>query len=174
MLAFAPTLALDSEWGRQRIETEVRLSRDRVTLRGLDARIDAGLLQAFMPVELDGRLSVLFDELVVRRDRLGAVSGRLVWQDAAWRAASGVRALGTYAAEVSSPGPGHFECRVQTLAGPIQVAGVASLAGEGYAVDLEIRPPPGASDPELARALSLVATPRENGYLLRLSGERRR
>ena len=30
------------------------------------------------------------------------------------------------------------------------------------------------ADPELARALSLIATPRENGYLLRLNGELRR
>ena len=174
LLAFAPRLALRSEWGPQRIETEVRPGRDRVTLRALDARIDAGLLRAFIPIELAGRLSLVFDELVVQRARVEAATGRLVWQDAAWRAASGVRALGTYAAEVSSAGPGDLQFRVQTLAGPIQVAGVASLAGQRYAVDLEIGLPPEMADPELARALSLIATPRENGYLLRLNGELRR
>lgn len=174
LLAFAPRLALHSEWGPQRIDTEVRLGRDRVTLRALDARIDAGLLRAFIPLELAGRLSLAFDEFVVQRHGVGAADGRLVWQDAAWRAASGVRPLGTYAAEVSSAAPGNLEFRVQTLAGPIQVAGTASLAGERYAVDLEIGLPPGMADPELARALSLIATPRENGYLLRLDGELRR
>ncbi len=171
LLTFSPRLELRSDWGQQRLSAQARLGSERMSLSEVDARIDAGVLQQFVPADLGGQVSALFDDLVIEQQQVQSANGRLVWQDASWRASTGVRSLGTYVATIESSTAEQLEINVETLAGPLQVAGTATLQGRRYDLDLQLAPAVVGSDPELERALSLVASPSENGYRLRLDGE---
>ena len=92
-----------------------------------------------------------------------------MWRDAAWQSPRGARPLGSYVVELTTPADGEVAGTVSTLTGPIEVSGGAQLRDGRYAVDARIGPA-AAMDPELQRALSLIAAPEENGYLLRLDG----
>lgn len=170
LLTLSPTLRLESEWPTQRGSLRARLAGSQLQIRDLDAVVDAALIQYALPVSVSGRLELVFDELVLDRQQLTSARGRLVWQDAAWQPLSGPRALGSYVAEIASPADGKVEAQVDTLSGDVEVAGTVELSGQRFSTDLRIAAERGALDAELAQALSLIATPEENGYRLRLDG----
>jgi hypothetical protein len=60
---------------------------------------------------------------------------------------------------------------VTTLSGIVSAEGTLALNQQRYEVDLEVEATSGTLDAELAHALSLIASPSENGYRLRLDGE---
>ncbi|MEM1404465.1 MAG: type II secretion system protein N [Pseudomonadota bacterium] len=169
LLALSPKASVDSTWGDQRLSASVSSSRDEVQLINLDVSLNAAILRQFLPVDVEGRASLLFEELTVTPTSVKSAEGRITWQNAAWHSASSRHRLGSYVALVTSPGEGLIETRVDTLAGPVTVSGGGSGSMDAYEMELlidsEERMPQ-----ELSRALSLVATPEENGYLLRLSG----
>jgi hypothetical protein len=169
LLTLAPRVRIETQWGRQRLVLRARQRGARVTVSDLDGSVDAALLRQLLPVGLRGRLGLQLSSLVLEPARLVSAEGNIVWQDAAWESVSGVGRLGSYAARVSSPAEGVVEARVETLAGPVTATGSLRVDGQRYAVDATVESR-GAMDPELAQALSLVAVPRENGYLLRLDG----
>jgi hypothetical protein len=183
LLSFAPSVKVDSLWGDQRGSLELRLSKDGLALRRVDINVDAGLLKQVLPVELKGRLGMLFDDLLLSPTRVLRADGRLVWQGAAWESPTGLRVLGNYAATFTTSGtapgttPGttptdqQITASIVTLSGPVVAEGTASLNQQRYAVDLLIQSSAQGFDPELAQALSLIASPAENGYRLRLDGE---
>jgi general secretion pathway protein N len=169
LLRLSPRLRLRSEWGQQRLALRARRAGDALRLSRVDATLDARLLQQVLPVDLRGRLAMQLDALEVTQAQVRRAEGRVVWERAAWASVSGLHALGTYAAQLSTPASGTVEAQLQTLAGPIDVTGTARLTAERYAIDARL----GSAaplHPELSRALALVATPGENGYLLRLDG----
>jgi general secretion pathway protein N len=169
LLRLSPRLRLRSEWGQQRLALRARRAGDALRLSRVDATLDARLLQQVLPVDLRGRLAMQLDALEVTQAQVRRAEGRVVWERAAWASVSGLHALGTYAAQLSTPASGTVEAKLQTLAGPIDVTGTARLTAERYAIDARL----GSAaplHPELSRALALVATPGENGYLLRLDG----
>lgn len=170
LLTAAPRVSLQSRWGAQRVSVDLRRRGTTLTLRDLDASVDARLARQLLPVALRGRVSAQFEELVLEGQDLRRADGRLVWQEAAWNSGAGISALGSYAAIVESSADGELAATVQTLAGPVRVNGTVSLSGDQYRIDARIESD-GPMQPELQRALSLVAVPQETGYLLRLNGD---
>jgi hypothetical protein len=170
LLTLSPALHLESEWSTQRGSLRVRLAGSQLQVRDLDAVVDAAVIQQALPISVSGRLELLFDELVLEEQQLISAQGRLVWQDAAWQPASGPRNLGTYVAEITSPGDGELEAQLDTLSGSVQAQGSVVLVGQRFSTDVRVAAASGALDAELAQALSLIATPEENGYRLRLDG----
>jgi hypothetical protein len=171
LLRLSPTVQLRSEWGSQRGTLLAEQHGEQILLRDVDISFDAGLLRQLLPVELSGRIGLLFGELVLSPDRLLRADGRLVWQSAAWDSPRGRRGLGSYAATVTSPGDEQVNAIVTTLSGIVSAEGTLALDQQRYEVDLEVEATSGTLDAELAQALSLIASPSENGYRLRLDGE---
>lgn len=172
IFSLVPKVALSSAWGDQRAAMTVGIGRETLRVSALDMNVNAALLKQALPVELQGRLSLLFDELLVAPPHsLLRADGRLVWQGAAWASPSGVRVLGNYAATFSSPALQRINVQIETLSGPVVATGTVSVDDQRYAVDLYLESQGQAFDPELGRALSLIASPEENGYRLRLDGD---
>ncbi|MDP5052622.1 MAG: type II secretion system protein N [Congregibacter sp.] len=171
LLGFAPLLKLHSVWGDQRGSLELRLRKDALALSSVDVNVDAGLLKQVLPVALKGRLGMLFNELLLSPTGVLRADGRLVWQGAAWESPKGLRILGNYAATFTTPNDQQINVQIVTLSGPVVAAGTVSLNQQRYSVDLLIESSVQELDPELAQALSLIASPAENGYRLRLDGE---
>ena len=169
LLSLSPRAQIDSTWGDQRLSASVSASGEEVRLSDLDASLNAAILRQFLPIDVEGRASLLFEELTVTPTTVKSAEGRITWQNAAWHSASSRHLLGSYVALVTSPGEGLIETQVDTLAGPVTVSGTGSGSMEAYSMELLIDSEERMPE-ELSRALSLVATPEENGYLLRLSG----
>lgn len=171
VLLGSPRLVLTMDWGSQRGTLQARLSGDRVELSELDFALGANIVKQLLPVAVDGRLELLFDELILEGSQVRAANGRAVWRDAGWLAADGRRPLGTYAATLSTEGAGAqsaVNVDIATLAGGVQAEGQGQLGQQRYG--LELRLSGDALEGQLAQALALIATPAENGYLLRLDG----
>lgn len=171
LLRLMPSVQVNSVWGDQRANLELQLHGDKVELRSVDMNLNAGLLKQVLPVELQGRLGALFDEITLSADNLLRADGRLVWQDAAWLSPGGRRVLGNYVAEFTSPAEQQIQATIDTLNGPVVATGVVTLNQRRYAIDLFVESSGQEFDAELAQALSLIASPEENGYRLRLDGE---
>ena len=175
LLTLEPAISLQSNWGSQRIELLVARDGSVTRLRQLDANLSAGLARQFAPVALDGRLNLVFDELSFADDQVIAAQGRVVWQDALWLAPRGARPLGTFAGEVTTTDAGDepsiIELAVTTITGPVFATGNASLSATRYSTDILLSGGDRALDADIARAISLLASPEDNGYRLRLSGD---
>ncbi|MFK8040729.1 type II secretion system protein N [Congregibacter sp.] len=171
VLSLSPKVNLRSVWGDQRGTLDLRIEGEALAIQNLDVRVDAALLKRVLPIELSGRLELLFEELLVTRRDVLAADGRLVWQSAAWLSPQGVRVLGSYVATIASPAPRQLVADIVTLSGPVVAAGEVDLDRERFNIDLFIESSAQALDADLAQALSLIASPEENGYRLRLDGE---
>ncbi|WOJ98419.1 type II secretion system protein N [Congregibacter brevis] len=171
VLTLSPKVNLRSAWGDQRGTLDLRIDGDALAIQNLDVSVDAALLKRLLPIELSGRLELVFDELLVTRRDVMAADGRVVWQDAAWQSPQGVRVLGSYVATIDSPAPRQVVADIVTLSGPVVAAGEVDLDEQRFNIDLFIESSTRALDADLAQALSLIASPEENGYRLRLDGE---
>lgn len=171
LLRLAPRVELQGEWGDQRFSVVTVVSRDALKLHDLDASFAASIAKHWLPVELSGRVSVVFDRVTVKAESIEDVAGRVVWQGAAWRSPRGERPLGDYVALLTSAETRAVDIAVDTLAGPVVATGGARVAPASYSTNLTIAARAGALDAELAQALSLIASPADNGYLLRLDGQ---
>lgn len=170
LASFSPRVAVDSQWGQQRLAMRVRRSGGaQFSLRDVSASVDARLAQRWIPVELRGRVEAQLARLEVVDDIPVAVQGTLTWQGAGWFGPTGPRALGSYVAQLATEDEGRIVATISTLAGTLRAGGTVTLEAGRYAVDARLDPQ-GPVDPELEQALSLVAVPDENGYLLRLNG----
>lgn len=171
LLVLAPRLTLQSQWGVQGIAGQVTLRGERdLELADVDAFLPAELLRQFLPVELSGTLSLQARSLHISDGLPVAAEGRLVWQEAGWRAGPSLRPLGSYALDFGQLPGEALVGQVITLSGEVQAEGSVELDGRGYVVDVVLAGP-GLADPQLAQALQLVATPREDDYRLLLRGE---
>ena len=171
LLRLAPRVDLESTWGTQRAALSLTWQARRVVLQRIDASLDAELVRTVAPLAVDGRLSLLLDEVIVDGDMLRAAEGRVVWQDAVWQTQGGARPLGSYAVILSTTAPGRVAARVETLAGPVFANGSATLDARRYEVALRIDGGGRALETDIDSALRLFATPQEDGYLLRLDGD---
>ncbi|GAB5414799.1 MAG: hypothetical protein Cons2KO_24020 [Congregibacter sp.] len=171
LLTGTVAMHVTSDWGRQRGEAQLRARGDALEIDALDASFDASLIKQALPIALGGRIELLFPSLVFDGQNLVGADGRALWRKATWMSASGRQALGDYALTVQTSEIGNIELIVETLTGALQVAGEGQLNEGRYDLSLRIESPESPMDPNLQQALSLIATPTENGYLLRLSGD---
>ncbi len=171
LLSLSPRVELDSEWGRQRLNTQLILhSGDELELADMDAVLDAELLRQYLPVSLVGSIALQFNRLVLLDGLPREAEGRLVWQDGGWHSPQGRRGLGTYAVDVSNEEAGGIRGDIVTLAGDVVATGQAVLKNNGYELEVLVSGA-GLEDPQLRQALQLVATPEDGAYRVVMEGE---
>lgn len=171
LLALMPTVDIQSEWGQQRIEANVRVypSGD-VLLRDVRSSFSASLVKHFVPISLRGTLSLEAPLLKFTDRALAEGGGRLIWRQAFWRGVRGSQPLGDYQLDFSIPAPATGNARVKTLAGPIRIEGGLDVEGRSYAVDASLTSDE-VIDSELSAALLLMAAPVDGGYRLKFNSE---
>ncbi|MEO1080501.1 MAG: type II secretion system protein N [Pseudomonadota bacterium] len=170
LLALAPRISLNSDWGAQRGSASLEWRPGRVVVRNLDANVDARLLRTLAPLAVEGRVSLQFQNLVLRDGLPAEAEGRIVLQDARWNAPQVDHTLGSYVAEIEGDAREELRARLDTISGPVPARGSITLADTRYELDIQIGDADTRLATEIARALELFATPTEDGYLLRLGG----
>lgn len=171
LLMLAPRLALESRWGSQSLATTAVLrGQGDVDFSGLQAALPADLVRQFVPVNLAGTFSLQFDQLQLRAGLPTAGKGRLVWQGGGWNSPTGPVPLGSYAMDIDQAPEGALQGQVITLAGVVTAQGGAELEGRTYRVDITVQSDAGL-DERLQQALSLVASPVDRGFRIKLEGE---
>lgn len=171
LLSLSPTLEVQSHWGTQRLSARVTLHGEQdLDVSDLEATVPAELAQQLLPVALGGTVSVQVAELQLRDGLPQEARGRLVWQGASWHSVGGVLPLGDYAADFRQEPGQALHADLLTLAGSVEVSGAVRLEQRHYEVDARVAGA-GLQDRELQQALSLVATPEDGAFRVRLEGE---
>lgn len=171
LLTGALAADVKTEWGAQRIEARLHKRGNIVHLQELDASFDAALIKQALPVAIEGRIELLFPTLSIDEDRVTEAEGSAVWRNAAWTSSSGRQNLGDFVLRANTPQPGVIDLRVESLSGNLNIEGEGQLLEDRYTLELLISSPGLSMNSDLQQALALIATPTENGYLLRLDGE---
>jgi len=171
LLTFRPRLELSSQWGRQRLDGELVLRGGAdISVHDLSANLSAELIRHYLPVALEGDLSLQFATLRLRDGMPYHTDGRLVWQQAAWLSPAGARPLGAYAVELQQAEDAVLNGQIITLSGPVEATGSLQLSGKDYRVEVLV----GSDEPldgQLRQALSLIAVPEGDGYRVDLQGQ---
>src|SRR6056297_946378 len=156
LLRLSPTVRWHSQWGSQALQGRVRW------------------LGGLLPVTVSGRFSGLLSDILIDNSRLVRLRGQVSWRDAVWRDGDKRFSLGSYALDFrpGRNGSGNDGTRgeVITLEGPLLAGGEVTLSAAGHfalALTLSSEEPIAAP---LERALSLVAAPQNDGFLLQLQG----
>ena len=171
LLLLSPSLSISSRWGQQQVSGELTISGSRdVRLADFEANVSAGILQQFLPVALAGELSAQIETLTISDGESREASGTVVWQRGAWISPQGLQGLGSYAIDFTQDDQSPLSGKLITLEGPITADGSVQLTGRAYNVDVAVGSET-AMDPQLQRALSLMARPVDDGYHLVLQGE---
>jgi len=174
LLLLTPRVSVKSHWGEQLLSADVTyLGPDHLRASNVEARIDAGLLQAFMPVSLDGALVFDLKNAEIKQGVPLTLVGRVVWEDGVWLSPQGSVPLGTYAID-SDQVDEKVQATILTITGPLQADGLMTLnyvdEGARYDLALELGSEKGMN-PQLEEALSLMAAPIKGGYRLALQGK---
>ena len=170
LLSLGPRIAVESQWGEQRIEAELVYRSPRsMELTDVDAVLSAALVRQFVPLELSGSFSLLLPHLVVEDGMPLEGAGRVVWQNGGWVSPQGRRPLGSYAMDFEQLAGSALLGEVVTLSGELQASGTVSLDGRDYAVDILLGGR-GLEDPQLQQALQLVAVPDGDRFRVKMSG----
>lgn len=172
LLALAPTLRWQSQWGNQQLQGQARwLGGQSVELADLEFGVDADVLRRFLPLTVSGRFSGLLPTVAVEAGRLTGLRGQVTWRDAVWHEGDRRFALGSYAVEFAPGADGAVSGDVITLQGPLRAGGNLTLSRDGafsLALALDSEAP---LSPPLERALSLMAVPQDGGFRLQLEGD---
>ena len=174
LLLLAPRVSVSSRWGEQLLRADLIYSgTNHLRASAVEARINAGLLQSFLPVTLDGTLVISMDSVEVKRGIQLVMDGRLVWENARWLSPDGAVRLGSYAVN-SRQVDRDIQADILTLTGPLLADGSITLSHAAetprYELTVDLTSE-GSMDPQLQQALSLMASPTSAGYRLVLQGQ---
>jgi len=171
LLGLSPVIALESTWGKQKLNAEVRITgAQSIELSNLDALFSVQLMRQFLPLAVEGDMSAQFDELRFHEGFPTHAVGRIVWQRAAWQSAQGTAPLGTYAVNILTDSSGAMQGEVVTVTGEVIANGTVELKGSHYFIDILVGSKSGL-DEQLKQALSLIAQPRPEGYRVAFDGK---
>ena len=141
VLGLRPRVELTSEWGGQRLRAVLRYTGPRsLGIEALRAQFDVRFIRQVVPLYVGGLIRLDFADVEFQDSTFQSGGGEMVWQDAVWTANTGDVALGDYSLVVGAVG-GELSGRVETLRGPLQVAGELQLSGNRYSVNLALSGP---------------------------------
>jgi hypothetical protein len=161
---------LRSSWGSQKLDigAGIELNGD-VTVSDASIRADISWVRNLLPLFIAGDLNADIETLRVSASGTPVfISGRVVWEDAAWQAVGGDVSLGTYAVDIATDDQG-ISGKVVTLKGALELNGEFTLQGNRYSVTADLSGA-AARNEAFQQAIALMAVPTESGYRIDLSG----
>ena len=169
-LLWGDLIRVKSDWGNQRVDvTASPALNGSLQLNETELRIDLGWLRELLPLYVGGQLRADIESLSITANGTPtSVNGRLVWENAAWRAIGGDVSLGSYAVDITTTDAG-IRASVITLKGALQVDGAVTIAGDNYRVMANLSGP-AARNEAFQQAIALLAVPTSSGYRIELSG----
>ena len=169
-LLWGDLIRLRSDWGNQRVDVAARPALNgSVQVNEAELRIDLGWLRELLPLYVGGQLKADIESLrITAEGSPTSANGRLVWENAAWRAIGGDVSLGSYAVDITTTDAG-IRASILTLKGALQVDGSVTIAGDNYRVMANLSGP-AARNEAFQQAIALLAVPTDSGYRIELSG----
>ena len=169
-LFFGDVIRLRSDWGSQTVDVSVSPALNgSFDVNDAQLRIDLGWLRQLLPFYVGGQLKADLASLTFTSDgRPTTANGRVVWENATWRAVGGDVSLGSYAVDVTTSDAG-IRATIITLKGALEVDGSVTIVGDGYRVMANLSGP-AARNEAFQQAIALLAVPNGSGYRIELSG----
>ena len=161
---------LRSSWGSQKLDigAGIGLNGD-VPVSDASIRADISWVRNLLPLFIAGDLNADIETLRVSASGTPVfISGRVVWEDAAWQAVGGDVSLGTYAVDIATDDQG-ISGKIVTLKGALELNGEFTLQGNRYSVTADLSGA-AARNEAFQQAIALMAVPTESGYRIDLSG----
>ena len=169
-LFFGDVIRLRSDRGSQTVDVSVSPALNgSFDVNDAQLRIDLGWLRQLLPFYVGGQLKADLASLTFTPDgRPTTANGRVVWENATWRAVGGDVSLGSYAVDVTTSDAG-IRATIITLKGALEVDGSVTIVGDGYRVMANLSGP-AARNEAFQQAIALLAVPNGSGYRIELSG----
>ena len=169
-LFFGDVIRLRSDWGSQMVDVSVSPAlTGSFDVNDAQLRIDLGWLRQLLPFYVGGQLKADLASLTFTPDgRPTTANGRVVWENATWRALGGDVSLGSYAVDVTTSDAG-IRATIITLKGALEVDGSVTIVGDSYRVMANLSGP-AARNEAFQQAIALLAVPNGSGYRIELSG----
>lgn len=169
-LLFGDVLTLKSSWGRQQLALSAAVAfNGDVTVSDSSIRADISWVKNLLPLFVAGDLTADIKRLRVSAAGVPEdITGRIVWENAAWQAMGGDVSLGTYAIDITTTNQG-ISGKVVTLKGALDLTGEFTLKGDRYSVTADLSGT-AARNEAFQQAIALMAVPTESGYRIDLSG----
>ncbi|EHQ56766.1 Bacterial type II secretion system protein N [gamma proteobacterium HIMB55] len=167
---FGDVLTLKSSWGRQQLDLSAGVAfKGDVTVSDASIRADISWVKNLLPLFVAGDLTADIKRLRVTAAGVPEeITGRIVWENAAWQAMGGDVSLGTYAIDITTTEQG-ISGKVVTLKGALDLTGEFILKGDRYSVTADLSGT-AARNEAFQQAIALMAVPTESGYRIDLSG----
>jgi hypothetical protein len=169
-LFFGDVIRLRSDWGSQTVDVSVSPALNgSFDVNDAQLRIDLGWLRQLLPFYVGGQLKADLASLTVTPDgRPATANGRVVWENATWRAVGGDVSLGSYAVDVTTS-DAVIRATIMTLKGALEVDGSVTIVGDSYRVMANLSGP-AVRNEAFQQAIALLAVPNGSGYRIELSG----
>lgn len=169
-LFFGDVIRLRSDWGSQTVDVSVSPALNgSFDVNDAQLRIDLGWLRQLLPFYVGGQLKADLASLTFTSDGMPTTAnGRVVWENATWRAVGGDVSLGSYAVDVTTSDAG-IRATIITLKGALEVDGSVTIVGDSYRVMANLSGP-AARNEAFQQAIALLAVPNGSGYRIELSG----
>ena len=169
-LFFGDVIRLRSDWGSQTVDVSISPALNgSFDVNDAQLRIDLGWLRQLLPFYVGGQLKADLASLTFTSDGMPTTAnGRVVWENATWRAVGGDVSLGSYAVDVTNSDAG-IRATIITLKGALEVDGSVTIVGDSYRVMANLSGP-AVRNEAFQQAIALLAVPNGSGYRIELSG----
>ncbi len=160
LLTFSPCADLQTDSKSLQFSSHVcSLGGSALQLDNLDVSLPANLLSLWLPVKLQGQISLLAQSAEIKQQQLQSLDGSLSWRDGYFHNGQQWLSLGSYGAQLSADGQAGINAAVTDLGGPfaakLQLNLNPTLRPNSFtalAVKGELTPR-GSANPELTRWL---------------------
>ena len=122
LLTLSPCAQVATKLPMQQFEGEICAgSGGAIKVRNADVSLPVALVQAKIPVPIQGQFSTHIDELELRGNVLLKLKGNLTWNGARVNTGANWLDIGSYGAELSDNGNNGVSAKLFQLAGPVDV-----------------------------------------------------
>lgn len=165
LLQLTPCADFKTELHRQRLEGKACVHLDGSwSVSDAEFSGPAALAELWVPVRVDGNLSVRLDELRMQADRIESLKGDSSWRDARFHNSHQWLSLGTFAAELNADNNGGVDARIFDLDGAVALELMANFAYRSNTPSLkgtaQLRP---GAPQELAQLFTVMGYQEVNG-----------
>lgn len=121
LLTLRPCVLVSTKLDRQTFDGQACVMGSTLRLRDAEANLPISLLQAQIPIPVQGQLSLHVSEMRLRGDILDALAAKLTWNNAQAFNGSKWMSIGSYGADLSDDGNNGVAAKIVNLDGPIEL-----------------------------------------------------